>query len=54
MSKHTTFKIGGPAECFIKIDNIDDLKEILSFVKENKVPLKDFYLPLLLYGKLFW
>lgn len=39
MSKHTTFKIGGPAECFIKIDNIDDLKEILSFVKENKVPL---------------
>lgn len=39
MSKHTTFKIGGPAECFIKIDNIDDLKEILSLSKENKVPL---------------
>ena len=39
MNKHTTFKIGGPAECFIKIDNIDDLKEILSFSKENKVPL---------------
>ena len=39
MSKHTTFKIGGPAECFIKIDNIEDLKEILSFVKENTIPL---------------
>lgn len=39
MSKHTTFKIGGTAECFIKIDNIDDLKEILSFVKENKITL---------------
>lgn len=39
MSKHTTFKIGGPAECFIKIDNINDLKEILSFSKENEVSL---------------
>ena len=39
MSKHTTFKIGGPAECFIKIDNIDDLKEILSFSKENEISL---------------
>ncbi|MEE0866298.1 MAG: UDP-N-acetylmuramate dehydrogenase [Clostridia bacterium] len=39
MSKHTSFKIGGPAECFIIIDNIDDLKEILSFVKKNKIPL---------------
>lgn len=39
MSKHTTFKIGGPAECFIKIDNVEDLKEILNFSKENKVPL---------------
>lgn len=39
MSKHTTFKIGGPAECFIKIDSVKDLKEILSFSKENEVPL---------------
>lgn len=39
MSKHTTFKIGGPAECFINIYNIDDLKEILSFSKKNKIPL---------------
>ena len=39
MNKHTTFKIGGPAECFIKIDNIEDLKEIIIFSKENKIPL---------------
>lgn len=39
MSKHTTFKVGGPAEVFIKIDNIDDLKEILEFVNKNKIQL---------------
>ena len=39
MSKHSTFKLGGPADCFIKIDNIDDLKEILEFVNKNKIPL---------------
>ena len=39
MSKHTTFKIGGPAECFVKIDNIKDLKEILSFSKKNNLPI---------------
>lgn len=39
MSKHSTFKVGGPAECFIKIDNLKDLKEILDFVKVNKIPL---------------
>lgn len=39
MNKHSTFKIGGPAECFIKIDNINDLKEILQFSKKNEIPL---------------
>ena len=39
MSKHTTFKIGGPAESFVKIDNLNDLKEILLFSKENKVQI---------------
>ena len=36
MSKHTTFKIGGPAECYIKIDDIKDLRNILKFAKKNK------------------
>ena len=29
MNKHSTFKIGGPAECFIKINKEEQLKEIL-------------------------
>lgn len=39
MKKHSTFKLGGSAECLIKIDNINDLKEILEFSKENEIPL---------------
>ena len=39
MSKHTSFKIGGPAECLIKIDNVKDLKEILDFSKKNNIML---------------
>lgn len=39
MSKHTSFKIGGPAECFVKIDNIEDLKQILKVSKENYIPV---------------
>ena len=39
MKKYTTFKIGGKAECLIKIDNIKDLKSILRFVNENSIPL---------------
>ena len=35
MKKHTTFKIGGPAQIFIKIDNIEDLKKILLFANKN-------------------
>lgn len=39
MKKHTTFKIGGPAECFIKINTKEELKEILVFARENKIPI---------------
>lgn len=39
MKKHTTFKIGGPAECFIKIKTKEQLKEILVFAKENKIQI---------------
>lgn len=39
MSKHTTFKIGGIAECFIKVDTLEELKEILRFVKDNNINL---------------
>ncbi len=39
MSKHTTFKVGGPAECFIKVDNIQDLRHILKFAKEKHIDM---------------
>ena len=39
MKKYTTFKVGGPAECLIKIENINELKEILKFTNENNVKL---------------
>ena len=37
MSKHTSFKVGGPAECFIKIQTIEELKEITNFIQKNKI-----------------
>lgn len=39
MSKHTSFKIGGNAECLIKIKTIQDLRNILEFSNKNKIPL---------------
>lgn len=39
MRKHTSFKIGGPAECFIKIKTIEQLKDILKYVKKENIPL---------------
>lgn len=39
MSKHTSFKIGGPAECLIKIQTAQELKSILEFAKEKDIPL---------------
>ena len=39
MAKHTTFKIGGPAECFIKIKTIEDLKQTLKIAQKNNIPI---------------
>lgn len=39
MSKHTTFKIGGPADLYIKVKTIEELKLIISIAKENSIPL---------------
>lgn len=39
MSKHTSFKIGGPAEYLIKIDSVEELKSILKLSKEKDIPL---------------
>ena len=37
MSKHTSFKIGGPADIFVKPKNIDELKNIVKLAKENNI-----------------
>lgn len=37
MKKYTTFKIGGPAECLIKIENVEELKKVLKLANENNV-----------------
>ncbi len=37
MSKHTSFKIGGNAEYFLKIDTIENLKKIIDIATSNKI-----------------
>lgn len=39
MSKHTSFKIGGLAECYIQINELEELKEVLKIVNTYKLPL---------------
>lgn len=39
MSKHTTFRTGGKADFFVKINNIEGLKKVLNISKENDVPI---------------
>lgn len=39
MSKHTSFKIGGNADIFVKIREINEIEYILKYTKEKKIPL---------------
>ena len=39
MTKHTSFKIGGNADIFIKATSIDEIKKILEFVNKENVQL---------------
>lgn len=39
MKKHTTFKIGGLADCLIKVENLEDLRAIVDFTNKNNIPL---------------
>lgn len=39
MKKHTSFKIGGPADFFIIIESIEELKAVLKFAKELDIPV---------------
>lgn len=39
MKNYTTFKIGGPTECLIKVYNKIDLQKILEFAKEHNIQI---------------
>lgn len=39
MKNHTTFKVGGPADIFVKINNINELKFTLEVAKQESVPV---------------
>ncbi|QGT99413.1 UDP-N-acetylenolpyruvoylglucosamine reductase [Candidatus Syntrophocurvum alkaliphilum] len=39
MKKHTTFKIGGPADVMVLPENVDEIKTIIKYSNENKIPL---------------
>ncbi len=37
MSKHTTFKVGGNADIFVKVTNIKELKHVIKVAKKNDI-----------------
>jgi len=39
MAKHTSFRIGGPADLFCVVNSIEDLKKILGYTKEKEIPV---------------
>lgn len=39
LSKHTSFKIGGPAEIFVKPSTVAQIIEIINYCNENNLPL---------------
>ena len=39
MNKHTSFRIGGSADIFIKINTQEELKYILKVVQNERIPL---------------
>lgn len=39
MSKHTSFKIGGKADCFINVENVEQLRIILKIAQEEQNPI---------------
>jgi len=39
MSKHTSFKIGGNADIYVKVKNVEDIQYIINYVKDNNIPL---------------
>jgi len=40
LSRHTTFRIGGPARAFLVVDRLEDLKAVLAFCRNQRVVWK--------------
>ncbi|MBQ9141067.1 MAG: UDP-N-acetylmuramate dehydrogenase [Lachnospiraceae bacterium] len=38
MSKHTTFRIGGEADCYLQIENVEQLKKVQRYLQQLEVP----------------
>ncbi|MFH1655107.1 MAG: UDP-N-acetylmuramate dehydrogenase [Candidatus Omnitrophota bacterium] len=38
LSRHTSFRIGGPAAVWVEPRDIDDLSQIVKFIRRNKIP----------------
>lgn len=38
MAKHITFRVGGPAEWFVLVDTVEQLKQVIALCKEQKEP----------------
>lgn len=39
MKEHTTFKVGGVAECLIKIQNKEQLQQVLQYANKHNIPI---------------
>ena len=39
MSKHTSFRVGGPADYFIIVNSIQELKDVLKIAKTKNIPI---------------
>lgn len=39
MKKHTSFKIGGIADIYIKVKEVEDIKEVLKYAKQHNIKL---------------
>ena len=39
MSRHTTFRIGGPADAYIEIHSFEELKSVFEFARQRQVPV---------------
>lgn len=36
MSRHTTFRVGGEAACFVKVSNSEELSKLISFLRQTE------------------